>query len=122
MRSQSSRYARVALKCVREANKTDYAKEYGRLCLLFPSLVMINGLRMAVAFFQSKSKQGKEYERFLQDLKNVIDIRDWEIILYEMTITDYQELTRRTVKAVVWFKRYAETIIQVESTEIMEVW
>ncbi|MFU1798622.1 type III-B CRISPR module-associated protein Cmr5 [Paenibacillus azoreducens] len=125
MRSQSSKYAQTALNGVRMAEQKSYGKEYGRICQQFPSLVLVNGLRLSVAYLQSKqkedNKQGAAYQQFLRDFGSAVDVNNWVDINNEnMPIPQYLDLTRRTLKAAVWFKRYAEAILKVESTDGLE--
>ncbi|MDR0266842.1 type III-B CRISPR module-associated protein Cmr5 [Paenibacillus sp.] len=126
MRSQSSKYAQAALSGVRMAEQNSYGKEYGRICQQFPPMVLVNGLKLSVAYLQSKQKENNKQDlasqQFLKDLGSAVDVGSWEEITINknMPVPQYLDLTRRTLKAVVWFKRYAEAILKVDAADTLE--
>ncbi|MCE3199215.1 type III-B CRISPR module-associated protein Cmr5 [Paenibacillus sonchi] len=120
MKSAAHTYAEKAMQSIRsvEADPDCNNKDYGRLCLLFPSMVQVNGLRLTVAFFQSKGKSQKTlHQRYLQDLAATVDSTTWETGLRTNDMMDYRDLTRHVLQAAVWFKRYAEAILKVEAAD-----
>lgn len=55
MKSITHTYAVQALNSIRNVQMKEhekYSKDYGRLCISFPSMVQVNGLRLTVAFFK----------------------------------------------------------------------
>jgi len=59
MKSVEQQFARVALECVgrvQRSGKSTLIEEYDRLCHQFPQMILTNGLRLTIAFFQSKEK------------------------------------------------------------------
>ncbi|CQR53503.1 type III-B CRISPR module-associated protein Cmr5 [Paenibacillus riograndensis] len=120
MKSAAHTYAEKAMQSIRsvEADPDCNNKDYGRLCLLFPSMVQVNGLRLTVAFFQSKGKSQKTlHQRYLQDLAAAVGSAAWETGLSTNDMMDYRDLTRHVLQAAVWFKRYAEAILKVEAAD-----
>lgn len=120
MKSAAHTYAEKAMQSIRsvEADPDCNNKDYGRLCLLFPSMVQVNGLRLTVAFFQSKGKSQKTlHQRYLQDLAATVGSTAWETGLRTNDMMDYRDLTRHVLQAAVWFKRYAEAILKVEAAD-----
>ncbi|MBW4082505.1 type III-B CRISPR module-associated protein Cmr5 [Paenibacillus sp. S150] len=115
MKSVAHSYAAAALSCVEKAGARPKAEEYGRLCHIFPSMVLVNGLRLTVAYFRSKAAKEKIYEIFLRDLGLALEVPDWNTGIPE-SMADYRELTGRALKACVWFKRYAEAVLRIEQT------
>ncbi|OMF34773.1 type III-B CRISPR module-associated protein Cmr5 [Paenibacillus peoriae] len=124
MKSVAHTYAEKALHSIRQIESSSSAKEYGRLCQLFPSMLLVNGLRLTVAFFRSKASndQPSNHERYLSDMGAALGISNWENELssHGMTMTEYRNLSQRALKAAVWFKRYAEAILRVEASDSMD--
>lgn len=120
MKSLDHDYAEVAFSCVKEIESSKYAKEYGRLCHVFPSMVLLNGLRLTAAFFQAKGGEddpkAKAYLQYIKDLGKAIDIQDWNNEIPESSMK-YRHLSRSALRASVWFKRYAETILKVRESQ-----
>lgn len=122
MRSIEHQYAETAFKYITEINRDDQKagnnriskEEYGRLCHKFPSMVMLNGLRLTVAFFNTKTSSA--HEHYLKHLSEAIGLTD---ILSNGNVipadsTEYRVLTMRALKASTWFKRYAVAILKVD--------
>jgi len=114
MLSTSQRYAEVAYRTLTEfaASHPEKAKELGRLCHTFPSLVMLNGLRLTWTFFTGKSEPEGAHQYYLKAIQEAVDTKS-DIVLLESA--DYRYMTRRMLDAAVWFKRYAEAILDVHS-------
>lgn len=130
MRSNQQHYAEVAYKAITREDQLNKEKrkgegqQYGQLCHRFPSLVLTNGLRLAVVFFEAKGKKDPKHPctRYLNDLKSALNIndKDWDEVL-QKTNRDYLYASRQVLSASVWFKRYAEAILKVEQAESDEL-
>ncbi|TKH43948.1 type III-B CRISPR module-associated protein Cmr5 [Paenibacillus terrae] len=122
MKSVAHTYAEKALHSIRQIESSSNDKEYGRLCQLFPSMLLVNGLRLTVAFFRSKagSDPSSNHGRYLSDMEAALGISSWEKELSSPHMTEYRDLSQRTLKAAVWFKRYAEAILRVEASDSMD--
>lgn len=124
MRSNQQHYAEVAYKAINREDQRNKdnpkaeGKQYGQLCHRFPSLVLTNGLRLAVAFFEAKGKKDPKHPctRYLNDLRLALKIEEWNDVLSE-TNRDYLYASRQVLSASVWFKRYAEAILKVDQAE-----
>ncbi|WP_195572555.1 type III-B CRISPR module-associated protein Cmr5 [Paenibacillus sp. 1001270B_150601_E10] len=117
MRSTDHHYAKVAYNGVLNQSQSGGAQAYGRLCHKFPSMVMLNGLRLTIAYFRSNNKeQGEAYKAYLKDLGQALEIQDWEQELPEQS-AEYRQLSRKALRASIWFKRYAEAILKVEEAD-----
>ncbi|MBH5320422.1 type III-B CRISPR module-associated protein Cmr5 [Paenibacillus sp. GSMTC-2017] len=120
MNSLEQQYAVKVLSCMNEVlnNEEKFMVDYGRLCHKFPYMVLTNGLRLTVAFYQGKGKKDKAYSIFIKDLGEVLDLTAWnEMMNKGVGPADYRMLTMRSLKAAAWFKRYAQTILQVDSDD-----
>lgn len=128
MKSLEHGYAQVAYERISQlAAKPDgnaKAKVYGSLCHAFPSMVLLNGLRLTAAFFRSKSggnesersANAKAYKQYLDDMGQAIGIQNWDTDIPRDGI-EYRQLTRQALRAAVWFKRYAEAVLNAQQGE-----
>jgi CRISPR-associated protein Cmr5 len=84
--------------------------EYKRFVKRFPALILNAGLAQAVAF-----AQGKKNQAVLDDITSVIDEgrarSDFALEVRTCGIERYQWLTRETLAAAGWLKRYAEALL-----------
>jgi len=120
MRSQDHHYAQSAYHCIQQIKSEKSpakAQEYGRVCHTFPAMVMLNGLRLTVAYFESASKNNLMYQQDVSDMGSVLGIQNWDTELPGQS-NQYRHLTRRALQASVWFKRYAEAILKVEGVDV----
>lgn len=103
----------------------DTQKIYGGLCHSFPVLVRQCGLCQALAFSESKSKKASDDKKradahrlIIQHVGALIGHRDDALkTVQEEDATQYMLHTRRVLSAWIYFKRFAESILGVESAE-----
>lgn len=125
MKSAQHHYAQTAYEGIMKVKdkaemgtNTAFVHEYGQLCHRFPSLVLTNGLRLAVAFFKAKGAGEKSGSVFLLYLRHIGQAvghdfgGDGECALPQNA--EYLHLSRKVLSASVWFKRYAEAVLKVE--------
>lgn len=98
-------------------------KQYGSMAYTLPILVRSAGLAQALAFVASKKKDA--YTNLLNHLAKVVmdEIATGETYLKKSREADLQEymyLTRRTMLALKWYKRFAESVLEIKSTDQME--
>ncbi|MGM1020158.1 MAG: type III-B CRISPR module-associated protein Cmr5 [Bacillota bacterium] len=116
MKSSQHEYARAAFEGIKSLDADSVvSKQYGQLCHRFPSLVLTNGLLLAVTFFQAKSKSEESpHALYLQHMRNALALdKSWDEEL-KIQNADYLHLSRRVLSASVWFKRYAEAMLKIE--------
>jgi len=92
--------------------------EYGGMALKLPVLVHTAGLAQALAFVKSRGKTS--LDALLDDLAQVINEKDADNFLKrsrEAKLQDYVYLTKKSLTALEWFKRYAQSVLNVESTD-----
>ncbi|OBZ15727.1 type III-B CRISPR module-associated protein Cmr5 [Bacillus sp. FJAT-27264] len=122
MRSADHHYAEIAFKHVSSLIGDSNAESYGQLCHRFPIMVQTNGLRLTIIFFQAKVKnqlkQSKVFDQYLQHMQEVLGIDNWSKAV-ALQNADYLHLTRKALKASVWFKRYAEALLNVTQANEM---
>ncbi|MBJ6363923.1 type III-B CRISPR module-associated protein Cmr5 [Paenibacillus sp. GCM10012307] len=117
MKSVQHHYAATALACIENIKSTSLQQQqqYGSLCHRFPSMVMLNGLRLTVTFFSSDKGMRSQY---LDDISRALNVNLRKQIPDEMD--KYRLLTRQVLAASVWYKRYAEAILGVTQSDAVE--
>jgi len=90
--------------------------EYGSMAHKFPVLVRQAGLIQALVFVQTRGKDA--HQSLLQDLAQVVMEQNAQAFVnqcQEAELMDYMWLTRQTLSALEWFKRFAQSVLEVES-------
>lgn len=88
---------------------------YGSMAHKFPVLVRQAGLIQALAFVQTRGKDA--HKALLEDLAQVVAAQDASAFVkrcQEAGLTDYMWLTHQTFYALEWFKRFAQSVLEVE--------
>lgn len=111
MATRSRRYAEAAYQCVRKQSESAQHATYKRFAKRFSALALQCGLAQAVAFAHAKG-----HVDFLEDL-TVVAARGstWEEFAQKTrteSMQGYQRLTRETLAAAAWLKRYAEALLE----------
>lgn len=135
MNIRTHQVARKAYKCV-AARKEEYEcaavskkeqdknkKKYGALAHKLPSMILANGLAQATGFLLAKGKS--EHCALLSDLNTVLratntSTTDDGPALHQQVIeSDLNQtliLTRRSLEASGWIKRYVQGVMRVNAT------
>lgn len=123
MQTRSQQYSKQVFNQINELSfdSTD-KKKYGSLCHNFPIMVLRSGLSQAVAFVwvKSKAKENTPYGQFLKHLSSLSDGAPNETAsafqerINGLPLADYQRLTRKILAASIWYKRFAESILDVK--------
>ncbi|NLF14615.1 MAG: type III-B CRISPR module-associated protein Cmr5 [Anaerolineaceae bacterium] len=85
---------------------------YGSMALKLPVLVRQAGLIQAVTFVETRGKAG--HKALLEDLAQVVDGKtaaDFLRQCREADLGSYMWLTRQTLSALEWFKRFAQSVL-----------
>lgn len=118
METRNQKHARAAYDKVKAVEGQPVEKKYGALALNFPVMVLQSGLAQATGFLLAKDKE--EHLRYLDDLASVLgegDGKGFHAKIIASELATYQHLTRRTLDAAGWFKRYAQGILKAEPTD-----
>lgn len=100
-------------------------KKYGAMAHKLPVLIHTAGLAQALGFLDAKSndREGKMNKRLLEDLASTLGKRDKNEFLRQsrgagnQSLGDYLRLTQETLAALLWYKRFAQSILGVELSE-----
>lgn len=105
--------------------------KYGAMAQKMPILIRTAGLAQAISFLEAKSRKDSEklnlqFEKLnLQLLKDLSDVIETEMKLggnfaekcRQAEMTEYLRLTQNTLAALLWFKRYSVSVLDVEENE-----
>ncbi len=100
-------------------------KKYGAMAHKLPVLIRTAGLAQALGFLAAKSndKEGKMNKRLFKDLASTLDKTDEkELLLHSrggdnQSLADYLRLTQDALAALLWYKRFAESVLDVKAGE-----
>jgi CRISPR-associated protein Cmr5 len=94
-------------KWSREQNR-DEIKQYGAFAASLPALVRSAGLLQALAYAEVRgSKDGQE--ALVADLQSVIGKKATDLVALDLV--GYMQATRETLLALLWFKRFAISVL-----------
>jgi len=117
-------YARAVYNQVRPLiDKSDKErKAYGSLAHKLPVLIRTSGLAQALAFVKARNQEETPQQQLLKDLEVVL--RANGALAQNARLTDqsrnadfeeYMRLTEAALQALLWFKRFAQSELKVES-------
>jgi CRISPR-associated protein Cmr5 len=101
---------------VKPLNKADQQK-YGAMAHKLPILIRSAGLAQALAFVATRPDNIQK-ETFLNHLADVVGKSDKEMLLdasRTASISEYMLLTEHALAALLWFKRYAQSVLDVDA-------
>lgn len=103
-------------------------KQYGSMAHKLPVLIRTAGLSQALAFVEARHKQQPKSPvppqlRLLRDLEHVLHENgmltgtNLFATVRKAELGDYMRLTQHTMAALLWFKRYAQSVLGVQQGE-----
>jgi len=110
MQTRNQRWAHLAYTNVSSVKGKECEAEYKRFSKKFPALISSCGLAQAMAFAEVKAP--KDY---CMHLALVMERESFpNVALHARTdeVSEYQLLSRQTIAASSWIKRYAEAILE----------
>ena len=115
MTIRSQKYAQEAYPLVAEMQKHQLEVKYRTLALNFPSMILQSGLSQAIGFLMAKGED--EHQMLLDHLATlVLDKQEQDKQLHQTILTadltHYQLLTRQTLEAASWLKRYTQALLE----------
>jgi CRISPR-associated protein Cmr5 len=121
MQTRDQRYAVDVLKKVELVRQNPQYKKYGAMSHALPILIHTAGLAQALAFVASRKEA--IFHTFLADLSMTV-VGDEALLLKksrEDNLMPYIYMTRQTLAALLWYKRFAQSILQVETSESLDL-
>ena len=132
MLTRDQQYAISAHDCVFKISK-DYEnseqnrRKYGSTAHKLPILIHTAGLAQALTFIETRgsSKKGEinPYKDFLRDLEQTIGKDEPKSLCErarEVDLAEYMLLTQQVLHALVWYKRFAQSILDVDASATMD--
>lgn len=99
-----------------KGQKTFNKQQYGGMAHYLPTLIQSCGLTQALAFVLSRGKDG--HKNLLNDLAIVLGHNNgkkmWEEVI-KASLGDYMRLSERSIEALLWFKRFAQSELKIEN-------
>lgn len=99
----------------RFAEDSPERKSYGSMAHTLPILVRQAGLAQALAFVQSRRKD--PYDKLLEHLTAAVGETDLLAASRQVELSDYIYLTERVMLALKWYKRFAQSVLKVDTTD-----
>lgn len=94
-------------------------QKYGSMSHKLPVLVRTAGLVQALAFVEARGE--KPHHQLLDDLAEAIGIEGGRSALLkqsrEAALDEYMYLTQQVLQALLWYKRFAQSVLDVQTTE-----
>ena len=115
MTIRSQKYAQEAYPLVVKVYGHQLEVKYRTLALNFPSMILQSGLSQAIGFLMAKGKD--EHQMLLDHLATLVlgkQAQDKQLHQTILTadLTHYQLLTRQTLEAASWLKRYTQALLE----------
>lgn len=95
------------------------AKQYGSMAHKLPLMIRSAGLAQTLAFVQVKAKK-PAYKQLLDDLAKTLAQPSGEEFVKQsriVSLDEYMFLTQNALAALLWYKRYAQSVLGVEAGE-----
>lgn len=103
--------AQAAFRKVSAKKGKKDAEDYGRQCLRLPTLIRQDGLCLTLAFLSGKGASKPYFADLTKDFLEILGTTTEEI--RNVGAVKYQIVSRDAIRTAVWFKRYAEGVLDV---------
>lgn len=89
---------------------------YGSMAHKLPVLIRTAGLAQALAFLETRGDEGQR--TLLKHLEIIFDMRPGELATRSRIVElgEYMLLTRQCLDALLWFKRFAQSVLDVDAS------
>lgn len=112
---RSQKMAQAAYPLVVRLQHHDLEAKYRTLSLTFPAMILQSGLSQAVGFLLAKGKD--EHGQLLAHLAELLGYANGNVFhkaILDADLAQYQLLTRKTLDASCWLKRYTQALLKKE--------
>ncbi len=117
MQTRDQKYALDVYNQVLRVKEED-RNSYGSMAHKLPILIRTAGLAQALAFVEVKAKSNNAYEQLLKDLTATLHLtRPLNDEAREAELSKYMLLTQQTMAALLWYKRFAQSVLGIEAGE-----
>ena len=112
MLTRNQQYAAQIFEQVSQLPKNEHQK-YGSMAHKLPILIRTAGLAQALEFVHSRGSD--EQSKLLDHIAAVVNEPDLLARSRTAELADYMHLTRKVLSALVWYKRFAQSVLGVEA-------
>jgi CRISPR-associated protein Cmr5 len=117
MTTRQQQYASSAHQKVEALQGRDntFKTRYGSIAHRLPVLIRSAGLAQALAYVDARGKD--EGQQLLDDLAAVVGVTNRNTLISQSrtnALLEYMYLTDQCLDALLWFKRFAQTVLNVE--------
>jgi len=120
MKTRDQEYASTAVKKVSavKANLNDGDRNrYGAMAHQLPILIRSAGLAQALAFLETRDTEG--HKQLLIDLAATVGLPNTLVQRARVApLEEYMHLTRQVMAALLWYKRFAQSILDVKPGDV----
>jgi len=105
------------VKQMKDKEDKDTYEKYGSMSHRLPVLIRTAGLAQALAFVEVRGDAGGK--KLLEDMAEILNFGRKESLLKfsrEAELLEYIYLTRRVLATLIWYKRFAQSVLDVESS------
>jgi CRISPR-associated protein Cmr5 len=118
MQTIDQKYSVTVYKQVLKIKEEPDSKKYGAMAHKLPILIHTAGLLQALEFVKSRGNTIQKL--LLEHLAITVSQGDAETLLKAARsgkLNEYMRLTRQVLAALLWYKRFAQSILEVDVTE-----
>ena len=119
MQTRDQQYALSAYKRVSVVSKKDkqFYETYGAMAHKLPILIRKAGLAQALSFVEAKATDKAAYSSLLTDLRATVERNEnLATLARSVELADYILLTKQVMDALLWYKRFAQSILGIDIT------
>lgn len=101
----------------KDKGKDVQVTQYGSMAHKLPLMIRSAGLAQALAFVDAKAQKRTAYRQLLTDLAAVVQQPNLVESSRDAPLDKYIYLAQNSLAALLWFKRYAQSVLDVEVTD-----
>lgn len=119
MKTRDQEYASTAVQkvsAVKAKLNADDRNRYGAMAHQLPILIRSAGLAQALAFLDTRDTVG--HKQLLSDLAATVGLPNTLVRkAREAPLEEYMQLTRQVMAALLWYKRFAQSILDIKASD-----
>ena len=118
MQTRDQKYATIVYDQVSRIENQEGYKQYGAMAHKLPILIRTAGLTQALEFVNARGKGLQK--QLLEDLAVTVEQNDTANLLSSVrsaSLSEYMHLTQHIMAALLWYKRFAQSILKVDASE-----
>ena len=122
MKTRDQEYASDAVQkvsAVKNNLNKDECNRYGSMAHQLPILIRSAGLAQALGFLETRESKG--HQQLLTDLATTVNLPG-SLVQKARTLplNEYMHLTRQAMAALLWYKRFAQSILDIKPGDIVK--